>query len=161
MVCSGNICRSPMAEVVAKAHAAKAGLTDVEIDSCGTGPWHVGEGIDERAQAALVAEGFDGSGHRARQIRPEWLTERDLILAADRGHLIELRRLAQRAGVPDDRVELLGNYHPDGHSPEITDPYFGGDEGFATCLETIEACVDGLISHLASRSNLRGADPHR
>ena len=72
-VCTGNICRSPMAEVVFRALVERAGLADrIEVDSAGTGDWHVGAGADDRALLALTAGGYDGAAHRARRFDPRW-----------------------------------------------------------------------------------------
>src|SRR5215469_16856181 len=93
-VCLGNICRSPMAEVVLRARLAEAGLAGkVVVDSAGTGDWHVGDPMYRGARTQLERRGYDGSAHRARQIRPSWLAERDLILAMDAANLASLRRL--------------------------------------------------------------------
>src|SRR5215469_7061664 len=83
-VCLGNICRSPMAEVVARAQLAEAGLAGrVVVDSAGTGDWHVGARMHQGASGQLAKRGFDGSAHRARQFHGSWLAERDLVLAMD------------------------------------------------------------------------------
>ena len=88
LVCLGNICRSPMAETVLRAELAAAGLDGVVVvDSAGTGDWHVGGAMDRGAQAALARRGYDGSTHRARQFRPSWLAQRDLVLAMDARNL--------------------------------------------------------------------------
>src|SRR5450755_2384600 len=74
LVCLGNICRSPMAEVVVRAELERAGLAGkVEVDSAGTGDWHVGGPMDRRARAELARRGYDGTSHRARQIDASWL----------------------------------------------------------------------------------------
>ena len=109
-VCSGNICRSPMAEVIARSMLADAGLAaEVSVDSAGTGGWHEGEGADRRTVRALADHGYDGSSHRAREFDRAWFAERDLILVADRTHLDILRRWA-----PDEasraKVRLLREY---------------------------------------------------
>ena len=109
LVCLGNICRSPMAEVVLTSELAAAGLRDsVTVDSAGTGDWHLGHQMDAHAAAELSRRGYDGSAHRARQVRPSWLADRDLILAMDRRNLADLRRLAAQAGVGTDRIRLFG-----------------------------------------------------
>ncbi len=105
VVCLGNICRSPMAEVVLRDELDKAGLSGkVTVDSAGTGDWHVGEAMDSRARAELSRRGYDGSGHEARQIRASWLDDYDLLLAMDRSNLANLRTHGGRepgAGWPD------------------------------------------------------------
>jgi len=145
IVCSGNICRSPMAEVVLR--ALDPGLV---VDSAGTGGWHEGEGMDPRAIDALAARGYDGSAHRARQVAAGWLAQRDLVLAADRTHLRDLRRLA--TGVPGAApIHLLGEFAPRGSGPgvpavaDIPDPYYGGTPEFVACLDLIERCCQGLV----------------
>jgi protein-tyrosine phosphatase len=151
-VCSGNICRSPMAEVVARAMLADAGLADqVEVDSAGTGGWHVGEGADRRTVQALSERGYEGSAHRAREFEPDWFAERDLILVADRGHERQLR-----AWAPDeqgrDKVRLLRSFDPDAVSAgtvEMDDPWYGGAADFDRCLAEVERACAGLVKWLA------------
>ena len=152
LVCLGNICRSPMAEVVARSMLADAGLTDrVEVDSAGTGGWHVGEGADRRTVRALADHGYDGSGHRAREFEPDWFAERDLILVADRGHARELR-----AWAPDeparDKIRLLRSFDPDAvaaGTEEVDDPWYGGAADFERCLAEVEQACSGLVTWLA------------
>ena len=94
-VCTGNICRSPMAEAVMRGLLEEAGLDHaVEVDSAGTTSWHVGDPADRRALTALRVGGYDGSAHRARAFERSWLADRDLVVALDAGHLDELRALA-------------------------------------------------------------------
>jgi protein-tyrosine phosphatase len=150
LVCLGNICRSPMAEVVLRSELSAAGLAGaVTVDSAGTGDWHIGQPMDSRARAELTARGHDGSAHRARQIDPSWLPERDLFLAMDRRNLADLRRMATRAGVPAGRVRLFGQAGGLGPDHDIPDPY-GGDAGdFSTALELIQAGARQLTQQLA------------
>ena len=99
-VCLGNICRSPMADVVLTELVDDAGLaTKVEVSSCGTGTWHLGEPMDPRAAVQLLAEGYDASAHRAKKFEPDWL-EQDLVLAMDAKNLAEITdgRGSQRPG---------------------------------------------------------------
>ncbi|MBW8702206.1 putative low molecular weight protein-tyrosine-phosphatase [Streptomyces sp. MBT84] len=93
-VCTGNICRSPMAESVFRARVEEAGLDElVEVDSAGTGDWHEGDGADPRTATVLEEHGY-GSDHVARQFRDSWFSRLDLVIALDSGHLKALRRLA-------------------------------------------------------------------
>src|ERR1035441_7496116 len=99
LVCLGNICRSPMAEVVLTDELARAGLAgQVQVDSAGTGDWHIGGPMDAGAAAELARRGYDGSAHRARLFDPAWFPGRDLVLAMDRRNLAQLRRMAPDAG---------------------------------------------------------------
>jgi protein-tyrosine phosphatase len=154
LVCLGNICRSPIAEVVLRARLDAAGLADrVSVDSAGTGGWHVGDGADPRALHVLRTGGYDGSAHRARQVDLSWLATRDLVVAMDRENLAALRRLAgddpalrERL---DQRLHLLREWDALGRGDrDVPDPYYGGPEGFADVLATIERSVDGLVEHL-------------
>src|ERR1700761_5612655 len=145
LVCLGNICRSPMAEVVLRAELAEAGLDGaVTVDSAGTGDWHIGHPMDRRAQAELAARGYDGTAHRARQIDVPWLPDRDLFLAMDRRNLADLRRMAGEAGVPADRVRLFGELGGlqstgTGDFLDIPDPYGGGAGGLSPAVGLIHA----------------------
>jgi protein-tyrosine phosphatase len=140
-VCTGNICRSPMAELVFRARLDDAGLGDaVRVTSAGTGSWHVGEPADKRARATLKAHGYPTS-HVASEVSAEDL-EADLLLAADEGHAEFLRA---RVGDPA-KVRLLRSFDPSApEGAEVPDPYYGGDDGFEDVLGMIERSVPGLL----------------
>jgi protein-tyrosine phosphatase len=146
LVCTGNICRSPMAESVFRTHVAEAGLDGlVEVDSAGTGGWHEGDGADPRTVSVLETNGYE-SGHVARQFRADWFSLLDLVIALDTGHLKALRRLA---ATPADaqKVQLLRSYEPAaGNDLDVPDPYYGGMDGFEECLEMVEAASPGLLA---------------
>ncbi|MEU6928004.1 low molecular weight protein-tyrosine-phosphatase [Streptomyces sp. NPDC046385] len=145
-VCTGNICRSPMAEHVFRARVAEAGLADaVVVDSAGTGGWHEGDGADPRTVAVLEEHGY-GSAHAARRFRASWFPALDLVIALDEGHLRELRRLAP---TPEDaaKIRLLRSYDPGaGTELDVPDPYYGGRDGFEECLDMVEAASEGLLA---------------
>ncbi|GHD32841.1 low molecular weight protein-tyrosine-phosphatase [Streptomyces violarus] len=153
-VCTGNICRSPMAEVVFRARVAEAGLDGpVEVDSAGTGGWHEGDGADPRTVAVLEENGY-ATGHTARQFQPSWFSRLDLVIALDSGHLGALRRLAP---TEEDarKVRLLRSYDPAaGNDLDVPDPYYGGADGFGECLEMVEAASTGLLA--AVRADVEG-----
>ncbi|MCA1225312.1 low molecular weight protein-tyrosine-phosphatase [Saccharopolyspora sp. 6M] len=139
-ICTGNICRSPMAAVVFREHAHRAGLAEVEVSSAGTGPWHVGEGADPRTLKVLADHGYP-TEHVAAQLGDEHL-EADLLLAMDAGHL----RVLRDALDDPERARLLRSFDPaadDG--AEVPDPYFGGDRGFEDVLAMIEAAMPELL----------------
>ncbi|MFE9483323.1 low molecular weight protein-tyrosine-phosphatase [Streptomyces spororaveus] len=145
-VCTGNICRSPMAESVFRAHVAADGLdTLVEVDSAGTGGWHEGDGADPRTIAVLEAAGYE-QDHRARRFRPSWFDRLDLVIALDAGHLRDLRALAPTAQ-DAAKVRLLRSYDPAAPAAEtdVPDPYYGPLDGFEECLELVEAASPGLL----------------
>ena len=158
IVCLGNICRSPMAEVVLAERIERAGLGDrVTVDSAGTGDWHLGHNADPRARATLSAAGY-AHDHTARQITPEWMSDIDLLLAMDEANYRDLevmQRAAAATGgdIPalrmfrayDEALSHLPEPHPD---LAVPDPYFGGDEGFAESLVMIEKAADGIVDGL-------------
>ncbi|MER7710539.1 low molecular weight protein-tyrosine-phosphatase [Streptomyces werraensis] len=156
-VCTGNICRSPMAEFVFRARVAEAGLEDlVEVDSAGTGGWHEGEGADPRTVAVLRENGYD-SEHTARQFDPSWFGRLDLVVALDAGHLRALRRLAPTER-DAEKVRLLRSYDPAaGDDLDVPDPYYGGPEGFDACLEMVEAASLGLLAAVREQVEGRAA----
>ncbi|WP_369170616.1 low molecular weight protein-tyrosine-phosphatase [Streptomyces sp. R28] len=147
-VCTGNICRSPMAESVFRARVAEAGLDGlVEVDSAGTGGWHEGDPADPRTVSVLEEHGYEG-GHTARQFQASWFARLDLIVALDSGHLKALRRLAPS---PEDaaKVRLLRSYDATaGDDLDVPDPYYGGRDGFEECLEMVEAASTGLLAEV-------------
>lgn len=150
-VCSGNICRSPMGEVILRAMLEREGLSDkVIVDSAGTGDWHVGDPADPRTVAALARGGYDGRAHRAKQLTPPDLTERDLVLVADRGHLNAVERMARHVDDPA-QIRLMRDYDPDADTQEVDDPYFGDEAGFDRCRDEVEAACAGLLESLRSR----------
>ena len=149
MVCLGNICRSPTAEAVLRRKLQDAGLGGlVEVDSAGTGDWHVGKGADDRAQAAGAGRGYDLSAHRARQIHPDDFDDFDLICAMDKDNLGDL--LMQCPKDQKDHLSLLMDQAAESEGgragEEVPDPYYGGDQGFEIVLDMIEeACADIVL----------------
>ena len=144
LVCLGNICRSPMAHVVLEARLAEAGLDDrVSVRSSGTGDWHVGRPMGQRAAATLSGAGYDPSHHRARQYDASWADEDDLVLAMDRENLADL-------GGRSERVALFRDLDPVGTGEDVPDPYYGGADGFAEVLAMVERTSDALVAELSA-----------
>lgn len=142
LVCLGNICRSPIADVVLTARVADAGLADrVVVDSCGTGDWHTGGPMDPRAAATLRAVGLDPGRHRARLFTAAWLDDHDLVLAMDAQNLADV-------GGRSERVRLFGDLDPVDPGAEVPDPYYGGDSGFEEVLTMVERTCDALVAGL-------------
>ncbi|KWI54471.1 phosphotyrosine protein phosphatase [Burkholderia pseudomultivorans] len=149
-VCLGNICRSPTAEGVMRHHVDAAGLADrIDVDSAGTGDWHVGEPPDTRAQAAARLRGYDLSALRARQVGAADFERFDLLLAMDEANLAELRRRCPPQH--RDKVRLLMEFAPGATETEVADPYFGGAQGFEQVLDQIERACEGLLQTLRAR----------
>ncbi|WP_110687483.1 low molecular weight protein-tyrosine-phosphatase [Salinicola aestuarinus] len=148
-VCLGNICRSPTAEGMLRQRLAQLGLEErVEVDSCGTGAWHVGDPPDPRAIEAASARGIDISGLRGRQLASEDFATCDEILVMDAANLADVA--ARKPANARAQVLRLMAYagQPDA---DVPDPYFGGEAGFLYALDQIEAAVDGVATALMRR----------
>lgn len=145
-VCLGNICRSPLAEAAFRREAAALGL-DVEIDSAGTGDWHIGHAPDKRAQAVAQRQGVDISGYRARQVTPEDFRRFSHIVALDVQNLADLTALA-----PDDAMAQLSLLldHLEGREGQgVPDPYYGEAEGFNETWALVEEAARALAQRIA------------
>jgi protein-tyrosine phosphatase len=146
-VCLGNICRSPTAEGVLRAVAAREfPELAIDIDSAGTANYHVGEPPDRRAVAAARRRGYDLAGLRARQVQPEDFLSFDLVLAMDRANLSELR--ARRMEDATAQLGLFMSFAPGSGYDEVPDPYYGGVEEFERVLDLCEAASRGLLATL-------------
>ncbi|WP_121254260.1 low molecular weight protein-tyrosine-phosphatase [Nocardioides ferulae] len=150
LVCLGNICRSPMADVVLEHRVGEAGLADrVRVASCGTGGWHVGRPMDDRAAATLTAAGYDATRHRAQQLAGGWLEEFDLLLAMDRQNLADVQLHA--TADTQHRVRLFRDFDPVGPGSEVPDPYYGGGAGFEEVLTMVERTSAAIVAALQQR----------
>jgi len=149
-VCLGNICRSPTAEGTMRALAREAGMDgQIELDSAGTGGWHVGAAPDARATAAAAGRGIALEG-AARRVRAADFDDFDLMIAMDSANLSDLRALAS-----DDRqrakVRLLREFDPasDGSGDlDVPDPYYGSGDGFERVLDMVEVSCRGLLAQI-------------
>jgi len=155
LVCLGNICRSPTAEGVLRALAAREfAALDLEFDSAGTANYHVGEPPDRRTVAAARRRGYEIAGLRARQVNPADLERFDYVLAMDRANLDELRSLDElrRRGRATTRAHLglFLEYAPECGTDEVPDPYHGGQEAFERVLDLCEAGARGLLRRLSA-----------
>ena len=142
-VCLGNICRSPMAEAVLRRLAEAEGL-ELEVDSAGTGSWHVGSSPTREGMAAAWARGYDSSDQRARQVTPHDFHEFDLILAMDRANLSVLERLR-----PEGAHAELRLFHPAGQ--DVPDPYGGGGADYERTLDLVEEGAREIVARLSDR----------
>ena len=153
-VCTGNICRSPMAEVVLRERLAEAGIDDVVVDSTGTTGYEVGSQMDPRARRILLDAGYSDaaiSGHRARQVHVRDLEDRDLVLAATTEHVHALHRVVGLRPGDDDaahHVRLIRSFDPDSGAIDLADPWYGDETDFVQCLAEVEATVDGILDEI-------------
>ncbi|QYJ05824.1 low molecular weight phosphotyrosine protein phosphatase [Nocardioides panacisoli] len=146
MVCLGNICRSPIAAAVMRERLARAGLEDrVAVTSCGTGDWHVGRPMDDRAAATLSAAGY-AVDHTAQQIDPSWLSSHDVLLMMDESNLHDVVTLGD---TPEGRLRKFRDFDPVGTGEDVPDPYFGGHDGFTDVLAMVERTCEELVAQLA------------
>ena len=147
-VCTGNICRSPTAEGVFRAAAARAGLTErVHIDSAGTHGYHAGEPPDRRATQAARARGYDIASLRARQVVREDFVRFNWILAMDQANLRVLTELCPSGY--QGHLGLFLELAPQLGSHDVPDPYYGGNEGFERVLDLLETVTLALVTRVA------------
>ena len=159
-VCTGNICRSPMAEVVLAERFRAAGLGDVVVvDSTGISDEEHGNPIDRRAARVLAAHGYPVPAHRARRVRRGEVAGRDLVLAMTASHARALRAMEPDAA---DRVRMYRSFDPaapvDGpeHRLDVDDPWYGAQAGFEVTLAEIEAAADAVVEHVRAELAARG-----
>ncbi|GEN22548.1 phosphotyrosine protein phosphatase [Halomonas cupida] len=158
-VCLGNICRSPTAEGIVRARLRAAGLESVvELDSCGTGPWHVGEAPDARAQQAAAQRGIDLSALRGRQLQDADFMRFDYLLAMDHSNLSVLE--SRRPAASEAHVGLLMDFAGE-PGEQVPDPYYEG--GFDRVYDMIERAADGLVVELQDQlqDRLQHQSPQR
>lgn len=144
-VCLGNICRSPLAEAAMRQALAGRDL-DIDVDSAGTGDWHVGMPPDRRAQAIARLYGADISSYRGRQVAVEDFMRFTHIVAMDADNLADLK--AMRPDAATARLSLLLDHVEGRAGDSVTDPYFGGDEGFAVTWADVTAGAEALLAAL-------------
>jgi protein-tyrosine phosphatase len=150
MVCLGNICRSPMAEGILRDKSLKAGLS-WEIDSAGTGSWHVGEPPDRRAIEICDARGIDIRDQRARQISSEDLNDYDLILTMDESNHHEVLQMA-RSDTQRKKISQILTYAGMGKGI-IPDPYFDGR--FDRVFDLLNDVCNHIIERTGTIYNVR------
>ena len=150
-VCLGNICRSPTAEGTMATLVRDAGLDDeIELDSAGTGSWHVGSAPDERATAAAARRGIVLEG-AARRVRDEDFDEFDVILAMDSSNFDDLRALAGEDRSRRAKARLLREFDQasaEAGELEVPDPYYGAGDGFERVLDQVQAACSGLLAQI-------------
>ena len=150
LVCMGNVCRSPTAEVVLRVFIKNNNLGGkIEVDSAGTHGYHVGEAPDGRTQRAAAVRGYNLSQVRARKVARQDLDYFDLILAMDKSNLDNLQRMAS----PEQRqkLKLFMEYSKNYDDDEVPDPYYGLGHGFDLVLDMVEDASKGLVDELKSK----------
>ncbi|MDX8389560.1 MAG: low molecular weight protein-tyrosine-phosphatase [Mariprofundaceae bacterium] len=147
-VCLGNICRSPLAEVIAWHHIQQQPLQhDLHIASAGTGNWHIGKGADRRSAQTSLAHALDLSAHQAQQINSHGIENWDWFVAMDRDNYSDLIAM----GVDQERLLLMRQFEKAGE-PDVPDPYYGGSNGFEHVFAILESNMPDVISHITDKS---------
>jgi len=153
-VCLGNICRSPLGEGIFRHLVTQEGLAPyIEIDSAGTGNWHIGSEPHHGSQRVARERGIDISDQRARQIRPEDLTTYDYIVAMDAQNYADIRAL-DPAGKATARIVRMMDFAPHRGTPDVPDPYFGGAEGFDLVYDLILEACQGLLARIVAEHRI-------
>ena len=153
-VCLGNICRSPTAEGIFRRKVKEAGLDrDIQVDSCGTGSWHIGHPPDERAIEYAATQGIDLSGLRARKLSDADYSRFDYVIAMDRRNLKTVKARAPKHATAC--ISLLLDFDPHSPTREVPDPYYGGEEGFRRVYTLVNQACDRLLDDI--RKRLEGA----
>lgn len=150
MICTGNICRSPIAEVVVR-HLVQADPSidgQVEVTSAGTANWHVGKPMDDRARRALDRAGFTGAGTLGQFASGDYLDQQDIVVVMTREHLVDVKK---RLSNPGTDVILLRNLLEPGLNLDVHDPYYDGDEAFDECLALVTQAAQLLTSEFRQR----------
>lgn len=145
-VCLGNICRSPLAEAAFRAEAERLGLA-VDIDSAGTGDWHIGHAPDRRAAAVAMKNGVDISHLRARRVAPEDFDRFDYIVALDAQNLHDLRALQPKGSKA--QLSLLLDHVEGKEGQPVADPYYGEDEHFDVAWNDVVEGAKGLVRRIS------------
>jgi len=157
VVCTGNICRSPMAEVMLRDALDAKGVQGVVVESGGTGDWHVGGGADHRAEQVIARNGLDLSGHVAKQFGSRDFARTDLIIALDNSHVHTLNRLAPTRE-DREKIHLLRSFDPaavEADDLEVNDPYYGDFRDFEITFEHITAALAGLVDYIEDQVRQR------
>lgn len=159
-VCLGNICRSPLAEVVVQGEADKQALNHLfHFESAGTGDWHVGNGADHRSAATARQHGLNLEHHIAQRISRRNIQDWDLFVAMDSANRENLLVM----GVREDQVLLMRSF--EGMTPvlDVPDPYYGGDHGFEDAYQMLKTNAEGLLKYLQCHleEGLQESEAHR
>lgn len=155
-VCLGNICRSPTAHGVFQGMVISNGFADtINVDSAGTGDWHIGHSPDQRTAQVAASKGYDLSELRARLVTSDDFEQFDYVIAMDKANLSDLKAM-QPAGYTGCLSLFLDFTTQNSHS-EVPDPYYGGEDGFELVFNLVEEASQGLLEHIQANHGLQAA----
>lgn len=153
-VCLGNICRSPLAQGLMEKKISEIGLSNfIQVDSCGTSSYHIGQQPDERTLKNALRNGLT-LNHQARQLIRKDFRDFDYILAMDQANLDCAKRLDQTHEFAE-KLQLMRDFDPLNPGADVPDPYFGGEEGFQHVYDILERSVENFIQKIIARHNLK------
>lgn len=153
-VCLGNICRSPLAEAAFRDEVRKAGLKDeFDIESSGTGHWHVGGQADNRMRETARQFGISLERHRAQQFESGHFADFDHIFVMDKSNLHDVLFLDSK-DEHGNKVRLFREFDPDPEDYQVPDPYFGGQEGFKKVYDIVHRTSQKLLERLIQEYDL-------
>jgi protein-tyrosine-phosphatase len=143
-VCTGNTCRSPMAEAIARRIVSDTGQENLVFESAGTQAWE-GSPASDAALLVGVERNLDLSGHRSRQLTAEIARASNLVLAMSPAHVAQVRDVH-----PNANVHLLGGYGTTGPGRPIADPFGGDLNDYRATADELEKELTGILSRIAS-----------
>lgn len=149
-VCLGNICRSPLAEALFNDKVIKRGLADqIEMESCGTANYHIGDWPDERTMANALANGIS-IDHRGRQLKQQDLEYYDFILTMDSSNYVNVLRMHD-SEKHKHKVSLMRTFDSQPDDGDVPDPYYGGERGFQQVFEILDRSTENFLTHLEQK----------
>jgi len=144
MVCLGNICRSPLAEGILK---AKIDTDKVQVDSAGTGGWHIGELPDSRSIDIAKKHGLDITDQRGKKFSAYDFETYDYIFVMDNSNYRDVIRMANNDSEKQKVRLILDEIFP-GENVDVPDPYYGGDHGFENVYQMLDQACEKIVSHI-------------
>lgn len=147
MVCLGNICRSPLAHGILEHKIKLNKLDNIEVDSAGTGSWHIGNKPDQRSIEIANKNGISIENQRARQITAVDLIEFDVIYAMDSSNYKDIKKL-DSSEKNQHKIKLILDEVNSFDNNNVPDPYYGGDNGFEHVFELLDKACNSIIKNL-------------
>jgi protein-tyrosine-phosphatase len=142
-VCSGNTCRSALAEALARKIAARRGIEDLNVSSAGTNAWDNAPATDEALLVGMERD-LDLTGHRARKLTPEIVSEADLIFVMTPGHIEPVKQMGGRG-----KAHVIDEYASGTVNEGISDPFGGDLETYRHTADLLEQELEKLFDRIA------------